>query len=805
MKKILLLFSILCSLPSLHAQLNIELVSQLDYDQRVSDIWGYTAADGTEYAIVGLLNGVSFVSLADPENPEEVVYLAGDESRWRDIRSFGDYAYVVADQPGSQEGLWAIDMKPLPDTVIVNEILFEFDMDTLGLDTLFTCHNVWVDEKGFAYLTGCDINSGGVLIYDLNKDPMNPELVGMGNPVYSHDNYVRGDTLYTSEINEGQFGVYDVSDKSDPILLGIQETPFRFTHNVWLSDNSRVLFTTDEKANAPVGAYDVSDPSDIFQLDEFRPAATVGTGVVPHNVHVLNDYLVISYYTDGCIIVDAHEPDNLVEVGNYDTNTDFTTGFHGAWGAYPFFPSGLIAISDIENGLFVLKPEYKRASYLEGRVTDVNTGIGIPNAEVNIQASVPTVEFTDLGGRYKTGLATPGTYNVTFSAVGYFDQTVLTTINTADITVLDVQLVPLPAHVLTGSVLDEMDGTGIPGAVVFIENEFFTYETLTDGSGQFTLPDVLQGSYDIYVGKWGYGNLTQLGQPVKESDDWLFELPRGYADNFNTDLGWEVGGDATNGVWDRDVPFGTSFTNSEGVTTVYNPLEDSPWDAGGRCYVTGNTDVNDIFQNQVDNGTTLLVSPPMELASRYADPAVSYDTWWYTAFSNNAPNDTLRIWISNGQDTVMLEEYGLERRRQEWEQIPEFKLDDFIAINDYMQLLLTISDEEDTPNVIEAGIDNFLVAEAGLSNSTQERNNLVDVEIFPNPFLSDILINYETEINFHVLELNVTNILGQPVEYILLKNKNGRIQIGGNYPPGNYFIYFKIDGEIGGVNKVVKF
>ncbi len=463
--------------------------------------------------------------LADPENPTEVAYLEGDESRWRDLRTFGDYAYVVGDQPGSQNGLWVIDMTPLPDSVVLKEILFTFVNDTLGLDTLYTCHNVWVDERGFAYLTGCDINSGGAIIFDLNDDPMDPEFVGFGKDTYSHDNYVRGDTLYTSEINEGQFGVYDVSNKGNVVQLGAQETPFRFTHNVWLSDNSEVLFTTDEKNNAPVAAYDVSDPNDIYQLDEFRPAATLGTGVAPHNVHVLNDYLVISYYTDGCVIVDAHEPDNLVEVGNYDTSFDFTTDFHGAWGAYPFFPSGLIAISDIENGLFILRPTYQRASYLEGKVTNINTGIGIHNAEVSIQAFTPTFERTNLGGNYKTGLATPGTFNVTFNAIGYFGQTSLATIESGEVTILNVQLVPLPEHTVTGTVVDEMDGTGIEGAVVFIENEDFSYETTTDMDGHFSLPDVVQGGYKVFVGKWGYGNLSLFGQSVKQDDDWLFELP----------------------------------------------------------------------------------------------------------------------------------------------------------------------------------------------------------------------------------------------------------------------------------------
>jgi choice-of-anchor B domain-containing protein len=31
--------------------------------------------------------------------------------------------------------------------------------------------------------------------------------------------------------------------------------------------------------------------------------------------------------------------------------------FNGAWSAYPFFPSGVVAVSGIEQGLFLLKPE----------------------------------------------------------------------------------------------------------------------------------------------------------------------------------------------------------------------------------------------------------------------------------------------------------------------------------------------------------------------------------------------------------------------------------------------------------------
>ncbi|MGH7178372.1 MAG: hypothetical protein ACREJC_13420, partial [Tepidisphaeraceae bacterium] len=32
-------------------------------------------------------------------------------------------------------------------------------------------------------------------------------------------------------------------------------------------------------------------------------------------------------------------------------------GYHGAWNNYPFFPSGNVIVSDIDGGLFVLRPD----------------------------------------------------------------------------------------------------------------------------------------------------------------------------------------------------------------------------------------------------------------------------------------------------------------------------------------------------------------------------------------------------------------------------------------------------------------
>jgi len=177
------------------------------------------------------------------------------------------------------------------------------------------------------------------------------------------------------------------------------------------------LFTTDEVGNAPVASYNVSDPSNIEFLDEFRPNATLGENVIPHNVHVWDDYLIVSYYSDGCIIVDASRPDNLVEVGNFDTYIPSNSGFNGAWDAYPFLPSGIILIGDIENGLFILGPTYIRAAHLEGTVTNQLTGEPVNNAQVTID-ELSLTENTSPTGVFKTGTAIPESYTVSVSAFG---------------------------------------------------------------------------------------------------------------------------------------------------------------------------------------------------------------------------------------------------------------------------------------------------------------------------------------------------------------------------------------------------
>ena len=187
-----------------------------------------------------------------------------------------------------------------------------------------------------------------------------------------------------------------------------------------------------------------------------------------------------------------------------------------------------------------------------------------------------------------------------------------------------MELTKLPNHAVSGTVVEQGSGAPIPNAPVFIRNDNFEYETVADANGNFTVQSVIEGDYIVYAGAWGYVN-TSLNTAVFDNPvNFTIELSKGYADDFIVDLGWNVEGDAQTGMWERDVPVGTTNGNN---TIFPNPDADIDGDLGDKCYVTGNSGVthND---DDIDNGYTLLSSPSMDLTSMNA-PVVKYTTWFF--------------------------------------------------------------------------------------------------------------------------------------------------------------------------------
>jgi choice-of-anchor B domain-containing protein len=449
-RKIIFLISLFIS-TSLLSQQNIELLGNLPYANGLSDIWAYVDSSGTEYALVavkgspgGNNGGLSVVSIADPSDPVEVFFAAGTSSTWRDIKTYNGYAYVTTE---AADGLMIVDLNGLPDT---SSLTVNFYFDPLWI----TAHNLYIDENGIMYVFGAGNDSlgvDGVLFYDLNEDPLIPQFIGDYNVSYVHDGMARGDTLYTANVYAGTFSIVDVSDPTNPIYLGGAETPASFTHNIWVSDDGNYVFTTDEVSDAFIASYDISNLDDIEEQDriQFDP----GSMTIVHNVHFLNEYLITSYYMAGVTIHDVSDPSNMVQTGHYDTNPLSGSGFNGAWGVTPFLPSGLILVSDISQGLFVLEANYTRASRLEGKIRDGNNNNPIFNARVEIlNSEYNSIDNSNVFGDYKTGIAEEGFFDVLVSKDGYLDVLVenVELIN-AEVTILDILMYPD----ISSSVLEE--------------------------------------------------------------------------------------------------------------------------------------------------------------------------------------------------------------------------------------------------------------------------------------------------------------------------------------------------------------
>ncbi len=792
-QKLLILISFIFSSCFAYAQenYNVDFVSNVNYDDLASDIWGYVDDVGREYAVMGLNNSTVVLSLEDPANPVELARIPGARSTWRDIKSLGNFLYVTADQ--GNQGLLIIDMSEAP-----LKITWEYWNENITIagnpSPLNTCHNLYIDENGIMYLSGCNIHANGaVLMFDLNEDPRNPVFLGPTDIEYSHDVYVRGDTVYSSQILAGQLAIFDVSDKSNPLLLGSAETSLSFTHNLWLSDDGRYLYSTDEKPNGMIDAYDISELPEIRRVDSFSPLDVEGMGSIPHNVHFYNGYLVISWYTSGCVIVDAHNPSNLIQVGAYNTWDGPVGGFNGAWGAYPFLPSGRILISDIQSGLFVLEPEYVRASYLEGRVTDANTGLGINNVTVEIDSDILNLTNSNFAGEYKTGLRIDGTFEVTFSHPNYLPQTITVDLVSGDISNLDVEL--FPEGVPTVVELNFVDENNDPLANVQVlyTNEKYTFQDTTDTNGNVTTL-IFEGEFDVFAGLWGYENIFLDELSFPEGLDTFIVMRTGYEDDFELDLGWTEKFTAAVGKFERAIPEAT-FLNGE----MSNPGSSSPLSTGPYCYVTGPNAGNEVGNFDVDDGYTEIKSPTMFLDD-YENPYIQFDYWFYNSGGAGNPNDEFKVILYNGEDYREL--FLTQESESEWKTFEAAPLGDFIDYVGKPIEIIFYTIDRDPGHIVEAAVDRFIMSDRP-TVSTVESLNSQDYQIYPNPTNGSFTLESlgdQIDGDIQIVHLNGSIVYSETWSQT---ERTKQINLAG-LAPGMYMVYVvNTDGMRSFVNKLM--
>lgn len=342
----------------------------------LNDIWGWTDPEtGKEYVLAAREDGTSFIDISDPQSPivlGDLPMTAGSTARvWRDLKVHANHVYVVADAAGAH-GIQIFDLTQLRNVDVADTpVTFQETAIYTGLQT---AHNIVINEDtGFAYAVGSNTCGGSLHMLDLTN-PADPVFVnchidpaaGRG---YTHDAqcvvYNGPDVAYQGrEIcfnsNEEAVLIADVTDKTNPqtVAIGRYTNP-AYVHQGWLTDDHRYFFQNDEldERNDIVErtrtlVWDVQDLDDPILLTEyFGPVNSID-----HNLYIKGNYAYLTNYTSGLRILDITDPGQPEEVGFFDTFTwDDRLTFEGTWSNYPFFESGIIAVSSVGEGVFLLQ------------------------------------------------------------------------------------------------------------------------------------------------------------------------------------------------------------------------------------------------------------------------------------------------------------------------------------------------------------------------------------------------------------------------------------------------------------------
>ncbi|NNE35575.1 MAG: choice-of-anchor B family protein, partial [Rhodothermales bacterium] len=365
---------------------NVDMISFMSASEltshrgvKMTDIWGWEdPVTGKEWVLQARTDGTAFVDISNPSKPLYVGQLYRTEgspgSSWRDVKVYKDHAYIVADG-ADQHGVQIFDLTQLRDVdPAAMPVTFE---ETAHYAGTASTHNVVINEEtGFAYAVGNrsggeNMCGGQLHIFDI-REPAEPKFAGCFSEGQggTHDaqcvvyrgadaEYAGAEVCFAS--NGSSFVIANVSDKDSTVTIANTSYPNQaYTHQGWLTEDQNYFFMNDEldEMNGSVEQtrtliWDVSDLDDPQLVKEFY----LDSGASDHNLYIRDNLMYQSNYQAGLRIIDISDPENPVEVGHFDTTpyAGDEAGFGGSWSNYPYFKSGVIAVSSRSEGLFILK------------------------------------------------------------------------------------------------------------------------------------------------------------------------------------------------------------------------------------------------------------------------------------------------------------------------------------------------------------------------------------------------------------------------------------------------------------------
>ncbi|MEP6474434.1 MAG: choice-of-anchor B family protein, partial [Gemmatimonadota bacterium] len=247
---------------------------------------------------------------------------------------------------------------------------------------IHSAHNIVIDTStGYAYLVGGSEGGescGGALHMVDIHDPLHPTFAGCfadsttgrSGTGYIHDAqcvvYHGPDAKFQGReicfnFAETAVSIADVTDKHAARALSHQAYPnVGYAHQGWLTDDQKYLYEDDEldEIEGLVDGtrtliWDVSDLENPVLAGEYMSKNKSSD----HNLFVVGNTVYQSNYLSGLRVLDITDRIHPRQAGFFDTvpvGPD-VPGFAGSWGNFPFFASGIVAVTSMKEGLFLLK------------------------------------------------------------------------------------------------------------------------------------------------------------------------------------------------------------------------------------------------------------------------------------------------------------------------------------------------------------------------------------------------------------------------------------------------------------------
>lgn len=224
-------------------------------------------------------------------------------------------------------------------------------------------------------------------------------------------------------------------------------------------------------------------------------------------------------------------------------------------------------------------------------------------------------------------------------------------------------------------------------AIPLIEKSTGLYEVEMDG-----YPAGTPISYYVTAQEGATGLISGESELNSNSGSYLYYESSVFEDDFSSDNGWIVEGDAVSGVWERGIPIGDG---SHG-----DPATD--FNGDGWCCLTGNA----AGDSDVDEGATSLISPVLDLSSGYGE--VRYSVWYSNSIDRE---DLFRVYLSEDDGLTWVEVKTLGPFAYDasggW-QSHSFMVNKYIDFSSSVRVKFEVSDFGNE-SMIEAGLDGFKV------------------------------------------------------------------------------------------------